>query len=381
MNSETRDLPFRFAPAGEPGEAVNRFRKLCWDGFLERFGAGPEGAGARERLAGEIHAIERLGYVSLFLALEAVVRWCRENGVLTGPNRGAIEGSLAARALGVTRLDPLEHGLVFERFLGPDTKAPPYAGLDLAAGGLDRAVERLRRVPGLEECGGDRSGSFELTLTGLPALDRLQEAVERACGRPAAEVAEEVVPLDDERTWDRIGGGEARFLLYPDEFGFLEILPIARPRELRDLAALFSLCRPGPTAEGHLEAYLESMKRNAEVCDLPAPCGEVLAGSRGALIYQEDCMRVANRVAGFDMARADRLRKAIIKRKAEQVQALRIEFVDGAKAGGMKAEEAHAAFAAIERALPFSFMKAHAVSQCRFFYWTAFLEANRGVRL
>ena len=79
-----------------------------------------------ERLSHELNVIEEMGFASYFLIVWDFVRFARESGILVGPGRGSAAGSLVAYALGITDIDPLAHGLLFERFLNPERIGIPY---------------------------------------------------------------------------------------------------------------------------------------------------------------------------------------------------------------------------------------------------------------
>ncbi|HWH13145.1 MAG TPA: DNA polymerase III subunit alpha [Miltoncostaeaceae bacterium] len=133
---ETR-LP-RF-PVPEGTTPTSYLETLCRQGLAMRYGGSPP-AGAEERLRFELDVIEEMGFSSYFLIVWDYIRWARENGVAVGPGRGSAAGSLVAYTLRITDLDPLEHGLLFERFLNPGRKSMPDIDTDFAVVGRDRVV-------------------------------------------------------------------------------------------------------------------------------------------------------------------------------------------------------------------------------------------------
>ncbi|MFZ2804080.1 MAG: DNA polymerase III subunit alpha, partial [Patescibacteria group bacterium] len=120
-------LPVFPVPAGKTAE--NYLRELCETGFRERY---PDGATAeaRERLEFELGTIERMGFAAYFLIVYDYVKWAKDHGVIVGPGRGSAAGSIVAFALKITNLDPLQYGLLFERFLNPDRISMPDIDTD-----------------------------------------------------------------------------------------------------------------------------------------------------------------------------------------------------------------------------------------------------------
>ena len=112
------------------GKTANGYLKdLCTAGLHERYGAHPSSE-AQERLTFELETIERMGFASYFLIVHDYVNWAKDHGVIVGPGRGSAAGSIVAYALRITNLDPLQYGLLFERFLNPDRISMPDIDMD-----------------------------------------------------------------------------------------------------------------------------------------------------------------------------------------------------------------------------------------------------------
>ena len=131
-------LPRFPVPGGESADAF--LERLCREGLAARYPDGPP-AGAEERLRFELGVIGEMGFASYFLIVWDYMRWARENGVAVGPGRGSAAGSLVAYALRIVDLDPLAHGLLFERFLNPGRKSMPDIDTDFSVAGRDRVVQ------------------------------------------------------------------------------------------------------------------------------------------------------------------------------------------------------------------------------------------------
>ena len=130
-------LPTFPVPAGET--PASYLERLCREGLDRRYN-GPWRSEAEERLRFELDVIVEMDFASYFLIVWDYIRWARENGVAVGPGRGSAAGSLVAYALRITDLDPLEHGLLFERFLNPGRKSMPDIDTDFSVRGRDAVV-------------------------------------------------------------------------------------------------------------------------------------------------------------------------------------------------------------------------------------------------
>ncbi len=130
-------LPRFPVPEGETPHGY--LERLCREGMAMRYAGSPPSE-ADERLRFELAVIEEMGFSSYFLIVWDYIRWARENGVAVGPGRGSAAGSLVSFTLQITDIDPLEHGLLFERFLNPGRKSMPDIDTDFSVGGRDRVV-------------------------------------------------------------------------------------------------------------------------------------------------------------------------------------------------------------------------------------------------
>jgi DNA polymerase-3 subunit alpha len=137
-----------------PGQtAAGLLRAEVRRGLDERFPGGHDGdyyTQRRDRAEYELGIIEATGFCSYFLVVADLVRWAREHGVRVGPGRGSAAGSLVAYALGITGLDPVEHGLVFERFLNPERVSMPDIDIDFDERGRGDVIRYVTRKYGAD---------------------------------------------------------------------------------------------------------------------------------------------------------------------------------------------------------------------------------------
>lgn len=134
-------------PAGKTRSQY--LRELCFEGLAKRYGERAEtDASLRERLEYELSVIEKTGFVSYFLIVWDFINYAKQRGVPVGPGRGSAAGSLIAYVLGITDLDPLRFGLIFERFLNPERVSPPDIDVDFCMDRRGEVIEYVRRKYG-----------------------------------------------------------------------------------------------------------------------------------------------------------------------------------------------------------------------------------------
>ena len=134
-------------PAGKTGEVY--LRELCEAGLQKRFGERAENdPELRQRLEYELSVLEKTGFISYFLIVWDFIHYAKEQGIPVGPGRGSAAGSLVAYVLGITDLDPLRYGLIFERFLNPDRISPPDIDIDFCQNRRGEVIEYVRQKYG-----------------------------------------------------------------------------------------------------------------------------------------------------------------------------------------------------------------------------------------
>ena len=150
--AEACDLKLEFGiskyPAYSPPEGTTReryLRELCYEGLRERYGERAEtDSELRQRLDYELLVLEKAGFTSYFLIVWDFIHYAKQNGIPVGPGRGSAAGSLAAYVLGITDLDPLRFGLIFERFLNPERVSPPDIDVDFCQNRRGEVIEYVR---------------------------------------------------------------------------------------------------------------------------------------------------------------------------------------------------------------------------------------------
>jgi DNA polymerase-3 subunit alpha len=154
--AEKCDLKLDFGiskyPAYQPPEGYTRERylsELCYQGLRERYGERAEtDSELRQRLDYELSVLEKAGFTSYFLIVWDFIHYAKQNNIPVGPGRGSAAGSLAAYVLGITDLDPLRFGLIFERFLNPERVSPPDIDVDFCQNRRGEVIEYVREKYG-----------------------------------------------------------------------------------------------------------------------------------------------------------------------------------------------------------------------------------------
>jgi DNA polymerase-3 subunit alpha len=143
-------------------------RRLCEEGLMWRYGQNPP-LSARERMETELTVIEQTGFTSYFLIVWDFFNFARRHGILTGPGRGSAVGSLVTYLLGITNLDPLEHGLIFERFLNKDRVSMPDIDCDFSVEGREKVIRYVT-----EKYGADRVAQI-ITFTTMASKAAIRD--------------------------------------------------------------------------------------------------------------------------------------------------------------------------------------------------------------
>ncbi len=492
-------LPLFPTPAGMPLETYLRERSA--QGLDERLHAlYPEETlrkeqmpRYRERLEFEINTILQMGFPGYFLIVADFINWAKGNGVPVGPGRGSGAGSLVAYALGITDLDPLRYGLLFERFLNPERVSMPDFDVDFCQAGRDRVIDYVRQKygddsvsqivtfgtmaakavvrdvgrvmewnysrtdelaklipfqpgklitlemaremePRLKEreeaeeetrellalagqleglsrnvgmhaggvliapgklsdfcplyaaSGSDSAVSqldkddveaiglvkFDfLGLTTLTILDWTLRFIKRL--DPRATIALESLPLDDTAAYKIFASANTTAVFQFESRGMRDLLKQARPDRFEDIIALVALYRPGP-----MELIPDFIQRkHGKRFGYPDPRVEtVLAETYGIMVYQEQVMQMAQIIGGYSLGGADLLRRAMGKKKAEEMAQHRGIFREGAGKNGLSATKADEIFDLMEKFAGYGFNKSHAAAYALVAFQTAYFKAH-----
>jgi len=462
-----------------------------------------------ERAAYEIGVICDKGYPSYFLIVSDLINYARSVNIRVGPGRGSAAGSLVAYALRITDIDPIEHGLLFERFLNPErasmpdididfddrrrgemvryaaerwgtdrvaqvitfgtiktraalrdsarihygqpgfaiadriTKALPPAVMakDIPLSGITdptherykeaaevrglidadpdvrtiyetaRGLEGLVRNAGVHACAVIMSsepltdviplwkrpqdgaiitgwdypscesiGLLKMDFLGLRNLTIIGDALENIKANRGVEVVLETLALDDPATYELLSRGDTLGVFQLDGAAMRDLLRRMQPTGFADIVAVLALYRPGPMGVNAHNDYADRKNGRQAIKpihpELAEPLADILSETYGLIVYQEQIMRIAQRVAGYSLARADILRKAMGKKKRDVLDKEYEGFSDGMKANGFSAGAIKVLWDTILPFADYAFNKSHAAGYGLVSYWTAYLKAN-----
>jgi DNA polymerase-3 subunit alpha len=506
VNFEHRDLMPRF-PVPEGETEATWFEKEVAAGMLRRFNNAPSEAHLAQAQY-EVDVIKQMGFPGYFLVVADFIGWAKSQGIRVGPGRGSAAGSMVAFAMGITELDPLAHGLIFERFLNPErvsmpdidvdfddrrrseviryvtdkygddrvaqivtygtikakqalkdsarvlgmpysvgeklTKAMPPAimGKDIGlADVLNRdaprykeasdfrtvldtdpeaakvfetaiGIENLKRQWGVHAAGVIMSaeplidvlpimkreddgaiitqfdqppleslGLIKMDFLGLRNLTIIEDALRMIEKNTGSKLVIEDLDLDaDEKTYELLAHGDTLGVFQLDGGPMRSLLRQLKPTNFEDISAVIALYRPGPMGmNSHTNYALRKnglQKIEAIHPELEEPLRESLGITYGLIVYQEQVMSVAQKVAGFTLGQADVLRRAMGKKKKSELDKQYEGFEAGMKANGYSAQAVKVLWDTLMPFADYAFNKAHSAGYGVLSYWTAYLKAN-----
>lgn len=497
-------MPRYPVPAGETEESW--FVKEVEKGLHERYPTGIP-AEVRARADYEVGIIAQMRFPGYFLVVADFINWAKDNGVRVGPGRGSGAGSMAAYAMKITDLDPLQHGLLFERFLNPErvsmpdfdvdfddrrrgeviqyvtekygdervaqivtygtikakqalkdagrvlgfpfsmgeklTKAMPPAvmGKDVPLQGMfdpkherykeasefrvviesdpdaktvyDTAVglENLKRQWGVHAAGVIMSseplidiipimkreqdgqivtqfdypscealGLIKMDFLGLRNLTIITDALENIEANRGEKLVLEDLALDDVASYELLARGDTLGVFQLDGGPMRSLLRLMKPDNFEDISAVLALYRPGPMGVDSHTNYALRKNGLQEITpihpELEEPLGEILDGTYGLIVYQEQVMEAAQKLAGFTLGQADILRKAMGKKDPAVLQKQQKDFFAGMTANGFSSDAQNALWKVLVSFADYAFNKAHTAAYGMISYWTAYLKAH-----
>lgn len=452
------------------------------------------------RLQYETPIINQMGFASYFLIVADFINWSKNNDIPVGPGRGSGAGSLVAYALNITNIDPLEHELLFERFLNPERVSLPDFDVDFCMDNRDRVIDYVMQRYGHERvaqiathgtmaakavvrdvgralgfpygfvdkiaklipftlgitlsdalkqeeqlsrrykeeedvknlidlalkleglvrnvgkhAGGiviaptlltdftalycepetpdhtitqydkddvDAIGLVKFDFLGLRTLTIVADAVKNINKKLNNQESKEnflnidLLPINDALTYKLLQSGKTTAVFQIESRGMQELAKRMKPDCFEDTYALIALYRPGPLQSGMVEDFVERKLGNANIV-YPHPLLEnVLKPTYGVILYQEQVMQIARVLSGYTLGEADILRKAMGKKKPEEMAKQRAIFVSGAAKNNVDKHVANTIFDLMEKFAGYGFNKSHSVAYGLISYQTAWLKAH-----
>ena len=503
-------LPDFTVPEGYTPESY--LRALCQQGAQIKFKDDATSSKVQERLEYELSVVHTMGFDAYFLIVWDLCRFARENGIWYNA-RGSAAGSIIAYTLDITRVDPLEHALIFERFLNPGRISMPDIDLDfrddrrsemleycsnkygsdkvaqiitfgtMGSKAALRDVARVMEIPlpeidkvaklvpfvsgrattmkdamevadfkkiydsqphlrevidiaarmegtvrnaGTHAAGVvisdkpimdylplhrptsnseetpiksvtqfemgilDSLGMLKVDFLGLITLTVMARACDMIEKRHGIKLDLNNIPIDDPKSFELMGAGQTAGVFQVEGGGMTRWLVQMKPKNLDNIIAMVALYRPGPMA--FIPDYISRMHGESEVEYRHPAMEPIFRDTYGIPVYQEQLMRAAVELAGYTPSESDELRKAISKKKKEDIDKHRAKFVKGAVEKGMDQSTADAIYMDWEEFARYGFNKSHAADygviavQTAYLkstytaeYMTALLSANAGI--
>src|SRR5579883_365200 len=222
----------------------------------------------------------------------------------------------------------------------------------------------------------EKVGLLKMDFLGLGTLTLLDKAVRLIEKTRGEKIDVYKLPLDDPETFQLLQRGDSKGVFQLESDGFRELLKRLRPDSIRDIIALNALYRPGPLGGGMVDAYI-NCKHGREKPVYPHPVlEEILSETYGVMVFQEQIMRILNRLGGIELSSAYACIKAISKKKQEIIDARRMDFLKGAQERGVSKAVAEDIFAKIVYFGGYGFNKSHSCAYAYVGYQTAYLKTH-----
>ncbi len=247
---------------------------------------------------------------------------------------------------------------------------------------LDEYVP-LQRVTGKEEvitqwAMGDveAAGLLKMDFLGLRNLTILAKAVDLIEETTGQRVDPYRFPLDDQPTFDLLCRGETKGIFQLESGGIRDLLQRMKPDHFHDIIATNALYRPGPLEGGMVDDYIQVKHGRRQPSYKHPVMQEVLEETHGVMVYQEQVMRILNRLGGIELSDAYKCIKAISKKKLEIIAKYCQQFVEGAQLQGLKQRDAQEVFELVKKFAGYGFNKSHSTAYALIAYMTAYLKAH-----
>ncbi len=229
----------------------------------------------------------------------------------------------------------------------------------------------------------EQAGLVKFDFLGLKTLTVLDIAARLVDARP--DTAEKLdlsrIPLDDAPTYRLLGSGETKGVFQLESDGMQKLFKDLRADCFEDIVAAVALYRPGPMGAGMHEDFVRRKHGLAPIASLHPLIDDIVKPTYGVIVYQEQVMQIAQQLAGYTLGGADLLRRAMGKKKPEEMAKQKSVFVEGATKKGVAIGEAERIFGLLEYFAGYGFNKSHSAAYALITYQTAWLKAHYPVEL
>lgn len=223
----------------------------------------------------------------------------------------------------------------------------------------------------------EKAGLLKMDFLGLRNLSILDQAIALVKEtKNGEEIDPYHFPLDDKETFALLCRGETKGVFQLEGGGIRELLQRMKPDNFRDIIATLALYRPGPLEGGMVDQYVDVKHRRKEAVYLHPVMKDVLEETNGVMVYQEQVMRILNRLGKIPLSSSYTCIKAIGKKKEEQINKFQGDFIQGAQENGLSKEQAEDLFEMIKKFAGYGFNKSHSTAYALIAYMTAYLKSH-----
>jgi DNA polymerase-3 subunit alpha len=222
----------------------------------------------------------------------------------------------------------------------------------------------------------EKTGMLKMDFLALTALTVINDCLTSIKQSLAEEINWSDIALNDQKTMTVFGEGRTEAVFQFESSGMQEICRKLKPKGLEDLAALNALYRPGPLDGGMVEEFIQRHHGKKSVRYLVPEMKEILNNTYGIIVYQEQIMQLAQRLAGYTLSEADLMRRAMGKKKREEMAVHEQKFIEGAVERGLKREKAEKIFTLMAQFSDYGFNRSHSVAYAYLAFQTAYLKAH-----
>ncbi|MDP3723363.1 MAG: DNA polymerase III subunit alpha [Candidatus Omnitrophota bacterium] len=260
------------------------------------------------------------------------------------------------------------------------------AGITIADKPLSEYAPLFKSNDGQITTGFDMSalehiGLLKIDMLGLRTLTVIDETAKIIRRRHRLTIDVETLPLDDAATYQLLARAETMGVFQLESPGMRDLLRKIKPTQFEDIISVIALFRPGPIGSGMLDEFMKRKHGQIPIRYEHPRLEPILRSTYGIIVFQEQVMRVANELAGFSLAQADLLRRAMGKKIPEVMEAQRKAFVDGSKQQGISERHANRIFDLMEHFAGYGFNRSHSAAYALISYRTAYLKAHHPVEL
>ena len=224
----------------------------------------------------------------------------------------------------------------------------------------------------------EKVGLVKFDFLGLKTLTMIHQAVAMVNQRRAPEEHLDIerLPPNDAKTYALLASGKTSGIFQLESSGMRNLLVRIKPECFEDLIAILALYRPGPLESGMVDDFIKRKHDPSKIAYDPPELESILKETHGVIVYQEQVMAIANRMAGFSLGQADLLRRAMGKKKHDEMAKQKERFLDGAKTNGFTEQKAEKIFDQMAYFAGYGFNKSHSAAYALVTFQTAYLKAH-----